>query len=351
VTIGAYMKRRHQFEFVLVDEAHNLRSAIELDRNIVKSIHLEKGDPIFNHVVSTLEKDTSYTAKELSIETAHDILKNMKGSEHETDVRQVLGTLSQWRSFCIVSDTTCDLKFIAADPEKRTLMPKGRLFLFSATPLDGEELHFYCNVPKETIQTVGRRQIDFVPKENVIYCNTLCKSDSEKMGFVISLLKDSKLPTLILVNSNLMCLKWSHELLSELGARVNTIQSGLHYTKRLRIYKEFTSHPDRILVTSSSVYWEGITIRNLRLLIIPSPPFPQSNLLEIAQRKYVQYAKITKRRLIQGMGRIGRSPLEKGICLLLFRADILDGYVKTITKEKIGYLIAALTKSSALSRS
>jgi len=340
---GAFIRRRQAFEYAFVDEAHNLRSAIELDTNVVKTIHLENEDPAYHDVLSHLKKDKICITAELSTESAHDILHKIKAGEFVRVANQVSRTLSQWRSFCIISNTTCDLKFLAANPEKRTLLPRGRLFLFSATILDTDELSFYCNVPKEDIQTTGETTSDFVPKKNVIYRFTTCQTNHEKKGFAISGLENVKVPTLILINNNATCLEWNEALSSKFRNRVITIRSGLNYTERLKMYERFISQADPILLTSSSAYWEGISIKNLRLLIIPEPPFPQPTLLEIAQGKHTQYSRIARRRLIQGMGRIGRSPQCKGICLLLFRPRGLSGYFKEATKDKIKSLIANLS--------
>jgi Rad3-related DNA helicase len=336
ISIGSYVRRRIEFEFVFVDEAHNLRSAIELDSEIVKSIHLEKGDPVYDHVFISLDKNEGFKTKELSMETAHDILQRLRRSEYEREARQLLKTLSQWRGFCVISDITCDLKFLIADPNRRSLMPKGKLFLFSATLLDQEELQFYCNISQEIIGAQGQGQ-SFVPKKNVTYRYTSFEADREKRDFALSLLKSTKLSTLILLNNNATCLRWSEEFSKELGKRVITMQSGLHYSKRLQLYRKFLAHPEQILLTSSSAYWEGITFKNLRLLIIPNLPIPQPSLLEIALRRHTQYRRIAKRRLIQGMGRIGRSSQERGICLLLFQPKgIAD--IRPITKEKAKHL-------------
>ena len=342
INVGAYVKKRHDYEFAFIDEAHNLRSAIELDRDIVKSIHLEKGEPLYEAIVSSLEKGEGYTTKELSAESAHDILEGMIESKYKSSVTQILKTLSQWRGFCIVCDTTCDLKFLLADPDRRGLVPKGKLFLFSATLLDPKELQFYCNIPNEMVQNIGDSQNDFVPKKNVAYRYISCNSNGEKKNLVVFLLKNTRLRTLILVNSNSMCLKWDKALSRKLGNRVMTIGSGLHYTERLNVYRKFVCHPNPILLTSSNVYWEGISIKDLRLLIIPNPPFPQPSLLEIAEGKHTQYSKIAKRRLIQGMGRVGRSPQENGICLLLFRSRNLASHIKATTKYKAIHLITDL---------
>jgi len=48
LNIGSYLMRRHQFEYVFIDEAHNIRSAVELDPYVVRTIHLETGEPVFD---------------------------------------------------------------------------------------------------------------------------------------------------------------------------------------------------------------------------------------------------------------------------------------------------------------
>jgi Rad3-related DNA helicase len=342
MNVGAFIRKRQAFDYALVDEAHNLRSAVELDENVVRSIHLEAEDPVYHEVLSHLRNERACVTAELSAESAHDIIERIKGSESRRIATQILRTLSQWRSFCILSDTTCDLKFLSANPERRTLLPKGRLFLFSATLLDADELSFYCNISINDIRKVGKTISDFVPKKNVIYSFVTCKTRQEKKDFAKSVLRNFKFPTAILVNNNAACLEWSRALSSRLKDRVVTISSGLNYTERLKIYKKFISQADGILLTSSSAYWEGVSIRNLRLLIIPEPPFPQPTLLEIAERKHTQYHRIAKRRLIQGIGRIGRSPKDSGMCLLLFRPHGLIGYIKEVTKEQAKNLIADL---------
>jgi hypothetical protein len=317
-TTGAYRKIKYRFDFVFVDEAHNLRSAIELDRDVVKSIHLERGDPLFDYVRRGFEKTGRYTTKELSMEQASDILRRIQNIEYRKEAGYLLRSLSQWRSFGTIFDDACDLKFLSADPQKRSLMPNGRLFLFSATSLSKDELEFYCGIPKTSVRTVRMATKGFAPKNNISYYAVKCKSDIEKKKFIISILRTFKTPTLILLNNNTACLEWKKDLAETLEHRVVAINSGLDYETRLRIYKQFVRRPDQVLLTSSSAFWEGITIKNLKLLIIPNMPFPQPTLLDIAKRRHTEYREIARRRLVQGIGRIGRVPGEKGFCLLLF---------------------------------
>jgi hypothetical protein len=346
-TLGAYRRIKHRFDLVLIDEAHNLRSAMELDKNVVKTIHLEKGDPSFDYVTTGFKQTGNYTTKELSMEQASDILRKIQNTEYRKEARCVLRSLSQWRSFCTIFDNTCDLKFLSADPLKRSLMPNGRLFLFSATSLTKDELEFYCGIPKNSVRIVGRATKVFAPRKSISYYSVKCKSDVEKRKFVISLLRAFKTPALILLNNNSSCLDWKKELSGKLRHRVVTINSGLDYETRLEIYKRFVHRPDQVLLTSSSAFWEGITIKNLRLLIIPNMPFPQPTILEIAMRRHTDYRKIARRRLVQGIGRIGRVPTEKGFCLLLFCPTRMNCSFEVKTKSQVKASISNIARAAA----
>lgn len=344
ITIGAYVKERSKFEFALVDEAHNLRSAVELDNRLVKSINLEKGDKIYDNVAFSLETNKEFFTRELSTETAHDILRKIKGEPYGKTARRILRTLSQWRCFVITSDTTCDLKFLSADPGKRNIIPARKLLLFSATALNKEELRFYCNIPLTYFDGAIDGQHRFVPKKNLNYVHTPLGSTKEKIELTQKLLMQSSMRSLILINNNRKCLIWNKKITqeNELEDRVVTIKSALDYTKRMDLYRKFIIKPNGILITSSSVYWEGLNIKNLRLLIIPDVPFPKPTLLEIAERKRRSNNRIARGRLIQGIGRIGRSPNTSGLCLLLFNTKGFTNLVEIVTAEKVERLVANL---------
>jgi hypothetical protein len=344
ITIGDYVKKRSKFEFALVDEAHNLRSAVELDDRLVKSINLEKGDKIYENVLLSLQTKEGFFARELGTETAHDILRKIKGEPYKKTARRILRTLSQWRCFVITSDTTCDLKFLSADPAKRNIIPARKLLLFSATALNKEELRFYCNIPITYFDRTNDGQHRFVPKKNVNYVNTPLGSTKEKIELTQKLLAQSSMRSLILINNNRKCLFWNKKITeeSELEDRVVMIKSALNYTKRMDLYKKFISKPNGILITSSSVYWEGLNIKNLRLLIIPDVPFPKPTLLEIAERKRRAINRIARVRLIQGIGRIGRTPKTTGLCVLMFNTKGFTNLVKIVPAEKVERLVANL---------
>jgi hypothetical protein len=327
-SISSYRKKRSLFDFVLVDEAHNLRSSIEIDDSIVKSFHFEEGDELFDCVTSGIDQ-SDYVTKELGIETSSEILRRMlRFDEFKKEARYLLKGLTRWRTFYIGFQKSCYLKFLLADPQARSILPKGRLFLFSATRLDEKELTFYCNIPSDVLKTVGEKKTPFVPKKNVSYNYAPLESDADKISAACKLLNRTQVRSLILLNNNSKCLLWKEGLAFSFSNRLIVVQSGLSYAERMKAFKEFEDNEGNILVTSSNVYWEGITVKNLKLLLIPYNPFPQPTLIELAERKITEYNIIAARRLIQGLGRIGRQPQETGSCMLLFHPSRDFRYIK-----------------------
>jgi superfamily II DNA/RNA helicase len=317
-----------------MDEAHNLRSALELDHKLLKSFQFKEGDG-FYELLAPQANTQKYSTKELNIETSSDILRKMCRTENSRDAKQLLKTLSQWRGYCVTFRDTCNLHFLLADPKKRNVLPKGRLFLFSATRLDQEELCFYCDIPKNLVKTLGEEKVGFTPKANVNYGYLPCDVDTNKMKLSISLLEKINQPSLILLNNKQNCETWASELGKVLVNRVITIESGLSHAQRLRAYRKFFEKENSILLTSSNVFWEGITIKELKILLIPNIPFPQPTMLELAEERSPEYRKIAERRLIQGIGRIGRVPQTKGVCILFFRPPKSFGYFAKISPSEI----------------
>ncbi|MCW3999521.1 MAG: helicase-related protein [Candidatus Bathyarchaeota archaeon] len=345
LSIPAYRKLKTSFDYALMDEAHNLRTALDLDDKMLRSFHFKEGDG-FYEVLVPRAITKKYSTRELNIETTTDILKKISDTEHCAVSKQLLKTLTQWRVFCVSYGNTCTLHFLQADPKKRDVLPNGRLLLFSATRLDEEELSFYCNIKKSLVKTFGENQTVFTPKSNVTY-NFLVCTDTEKIATCIELVKNinQAMPTLILMNNKFNSEIWTSEFSKVFNNRVVKIDSGLCYSDRNKAYKNFVETDDRILITSSNVFWEGITIKKLRLLLIPYIPFPQPTMLELAEVKRTEYAKIAERRLIQGIGRIGRVPALRGVCILLFQPSKSFEYFTKVsaielfehTKKALGY--------------
>lgn len=104
--------------------------------------------------------------------------------------------------------------------------------------------------------------------------------------------------------------------------------------KRREIFGKYNSDSKGILVTSSSVFWEGITIKDLKLVIIPDEPFPEPNILDVYFGRNCYQQKIIHRRIIQGLGRIGRIPHQKCVGVLMFPYDKID-FVQQINSNKL----------------
>ena len=68
------------------------------------------------------------------------------------------------------------------------------------------------------------------------------------------------------------------------------------YSKRTKVFEEFTKGTNKILVTASAVIG-SLTIKNLNLLVIPNNPFAQPTNLEKWHRANIQNI---KRSLIVG---------------------------------------------------
>ena len=83
-------------------------------------------------------------------------------------------------------------------------------------------------------------------------------------------------------------------------------------------YRNFLNCPNGILVTASTVFWEGITINGLNLLIIFERPFPRPRLVDLLNKKAHTGNLDMSRRLRQGIGRVGRKKGDSGLSLTLF---------------------------------
>ena len=104
------------------------------------------------------------------------------------------------------------------------------------------------------------------------------------------------------------------------------------------IYRDFMRSEKGVLFTSSQVFWEGITIEDLRLVVFFDPPYPRPHLLDLRKGRKVYGKRDLVRRLNQGMGRIGRK--DGGIGVLLFD-------VKGIS-AKLNYQVSEMDPSSLL---
>jgi Rad3-related DNA helicase len=118
--------------------------------------------------------------------------------------------------------------------------------------------------------------------------------------------------------------------------RISYVPTGTRPVKRVARYRDFLDRPNGILITASSVYWEGINIPNLRFLAIPNQPYPRPTLLDIESGRRFSEERTVKQRLIQGMGRIGRQKDQPSLGVLMFTAKLNNvTYVNPMSTTKI----------------
>ena len=285
---------------------------------IVKTIHIARESSLYKILLHRIEQ-TGLIAKELNTESAHDTLTTLRKYGDFSGLAKILGTLTEWRTFLFQTEQGLDIKFLSTNPQRRDLIPKKRLLLFSATPLDEKELQFYCNINPASTRVFSKITHSNEHMTNVDYLFVDCATELEKTRLVSSALTGLKITTLLLLNNNKECLKWSRVLSHQHERRVITIRSHVSYSTRVQQYQKFAGSKNGILVTSSSVFWEGINISGLRIVIIPNPPYPQPTLLEVASGVHPPYEAVVRRRLTQGAGRVGREPNLPCVSVLLFK--------------------------------
>ncbi len=339
LNIGAYVRRKDDFRICLVDEAHNLRSALEMSPEVVTTVRIDSKASFYPNVRGVLEQ-THSLQRELSPEDAHDLVVRLVDHIHSNPLKRILGSLTMWRVFVVESDFGLEVKFLAADPTKRNLLPRNRLLLFSATPLDRTELEFYCNIPHNSVVEYQAPREE-AGKANVRYRFVPCATYDEKLAVAMTILGSFKEPVLILINNNKECNRWSLSLSKTFKSRLVSVCSHLPYSERLTRYERFIRLKTGILVTSSSAYWEGINIKNLKMVVIPDRPYPKPTLLEIAS-KGTNFETVSKRRLIQGVGRVGRSPNTVSMCILLFKPRGMTGIFGLATNESLGRDVSSM---------
>jgi Rad3-related DNA helicase len=111
--------------------------------------------------------------------------------------------------------------------------------------------------------------------------------------------------------------------------------------------EDYASRSQISLASASSTLWEGINIKNLRLVIIVSPPFIRPH---VGQRQeYPFFERKMLVRLQQGIGRIIRSTSDYGIAILT--DDRFKKYIKRkMFNEKLREKVELLEAKKVLSR-
>ena len=327
LSLSGYLRTDKPYDFVLVDEAHNLKSFLELDINIVKSLDMTERDEPYGVLSSRyLPSEKEFAAQQLSFSSTTDILNMLKRiPKFKRQLVSVLREPTSWLCFIYIwkNLNQCSLKFVHASGLCKLKLPKKHLLLFTATPLSDEELDFYCGIPSDAIE----RALDVKPASAGTEKQRVCMfikekfSFENKIAFVKELVRESNARTLVLFNNVANCQK-AFEILSNDISNIFVIPS--YARDRPAILKSFLGVDCGVLLTSSSVFWEGITIKKLRLLIIVDPPFPRPRLIELMKRRATDGRMDMSRRLLQGVGRVGRKRGEFGVVITLFDPSIAN---------------------------
>ena len=331
LTFTKYLENKTNYELAIVDEAHNLDSAFNINRNIVKTFSVKMGDYGFETITERFLKNKSFTVTQLTLEYADQILKIfMHNANTRKESAKIKKSLTSWLGFLISTKYGSKIKFISADPDSRQILSKGQLMLFSATPLDEKDLEFYCNIKSENIDFFSITPSKKPSKSNTKLYSISEKLDfSEKVEFCATIFSNLKEKSLVLVNNSERSENWSKELKKFLASkRIYKIPSGITLEKRNEIFKKYDADRSGILITSSSVFWEGITIKNLKSVFIPDEPFPEPNLLDIFFGRNCYQNRVIQRRIIQGLGRVGRNSSYKSIGILLFPYNKINNIIK-----------------------
>ena len=334
LSLHEYIVSGSDYDFVLVDEAHNLRASLELDTRIVKNFRLFKGEDVFEDLADRfLPSGTNYNAQKLSAGDSRFVLHKL--SNRFPSSRKIQRNLTSWAAFVYISAECCEIKFVKADGMWSFRLPREKLILFSATPMFMEELGFYCGIDRSIVETsvivpaLSRREI-----RRTYLSITDALSDEAKLAHLCNLLDHYPSRILVLFNNLVSCRKARRYLSRHLNkTNVFHISSYEESKSRMNRYFEYLKHDDGILLSSSNVFWEGISVEDLGLLVIADVPYPRPSLFALSSGKKEDVRKLVVQRLKQGLGRIGRAE-NGGICVLIF--DIkraLRGVMKELSPD------------------
>jgi hypothetical protein len=336
LNILEFVRSQKQYDFVLVDESHNLKSFIELDPSVVRTIAISSSDIISGDLEALyLPAGRQFSAQQIAYGSAASLLAALRNTRHAAYLGPVYKSPTSWMYFVYAWRDPLGFLLKAVNTTKLGgfTIPKKRLLLFSATPLSNDELRFYCGIEPDSIQrSVPVETLRSPAPVSSLYLSVKDSlTPTEKLKVLRELLGKTQVRTLILANN-------FHQVkVLAKGLRRGRlfVGSGTH-EERMRGFEEFLEHRKAVLLTSSTVFWEGITIRGVRLLVIPDPPFPRPLLLDLRRKRIIDDRADVERRLQQGVGRIARRPDDNAVCVLLFSLKkLLSGHGRYFTKEDL----------------
>jgi hypothetical protein len=319
LTMQAFLREREHYDVALLDEAHNIRSSFELNRTTYRVLDISDLTPRLNWMIYDSKSRKRALTKVIEGEQKESLLKIVHTARGYKWLKNIYLSRSKWIVTISHVPTKTELHLLSADPHERLVTARSSTILISATPLNDDELELYCGIqpadvcrlqiPSQTNSASRCRY--FAPRERI---------DSESaIALAHKLLAKRPVRTLILVNRPVTLRRWLQGFQdAAFDSRVIGILGGDGSRKRLEKFSEFMSRKDSILLTNSTVFWEGINIKQLRILIITEEPNPRPNLVDLYNGRSRKFSHIVRNRMTQGMGRIGREPGTDAICLILF---------------------------------
>jgi Rad3-related DNA helicase len=341
LTLASYVRRIREFDVCLIDESHNLKSSIELDSDQVSTFSFLPSSPEMNAIFGKYLNRRNFVARSVAGEDLSDILRRLSRiADHGIKARALLRQLSSWTGYLIATRYWGELCLMRADRTSFTLVPRELLILFSATPLRKDELSFYCGLNPEAIYDCPSvRRTHYEQRGPAARFLAFNRPVSERVKGVIllRLLRNCPYRSLVLLNNSRQAENYC-SVLKQAGLRnrITYVPTGTLPVKRVTKYRGYLDRPNGILITASSVYWEGMNIPDVRLLAIPNQPYPRPTLLDIESGRRFSEQRTVKQRLIQGMGRIGRQKGQQSLGVLMFTAKLSNvTYVNPMSTMKI----------------
>ena len=158
LNISEYLKTSASYDFVLVDEAHNLKSFLELEEDYVKSVSFSLEDDFAQDLVGRyLLPNQEFIAQQLSFLNAKDLLVNLsRMNKFRARLNPVISNPTVWSCFIYIwrESNLCNVLFVQNDGLCKFNIPSKHLLLFSATQLSTQELKFYCGIDQSAIAEI-----------------------------------------------------------------------------------------------------------------------------------------------------------------------------------------------------
>jgi len=217
MNLAEYTSSTDVFDYVLIDEAHNLKSFIELDNKTVKNISIKSGIDIYDDFIDQIPQDKPFVAKQISHMQSKDFLQELEITPGlKSKVKDVVKDPTSWKTFVYVGKNYPEnyIRFMKSDGSTDFKKAKKQLMLFSATNLSDNELSFYCGIKKNEILRVKPvKRITKIDKSFREYIGLKDDiPDTYKSDFAKTILEKTKVKTLVLLPNSYQCLKFYNQV-------------------------------------------------------------------------------------------------------------------------------------------